>query len=192
MTKCFGLFGSSSRAKVVDGRTLVLSLLDALTPVVWKMDLGEAQASALEVKEIQQGGFALSLRTQKGEATEIARYATKAQVVKALSSVTKALESAKHLPSPAMPAAGQGMIPPYYVPPHRGGFLRGLFLFVLGVICIVGLLFLIAVIGFVPPQSIPNGASYGDPAMGYSSNGPAPEQADGVPMSADDFLLQQR
>ena len=41
---------TQSIANVVDGK-LILSLPEAATPVIWQMDLEQAQSCALEVKE---------------------------------------------------------------------------------------------------------------------------------------------
>ena len=40
----------TSSAKIVDG-ILVLSLPDAIHPVVWQMELGQSKSSALEIRE---------------------------------------------------------------------------------------------------------------------------------------------
>ena len=62
-------------AKVVDGK-LILSLPDALTPVVWQMDLAHAKASALEVRcnNEAMNAYTLTLKTPKGETIEVAAF----------------------------------------------------------------------------------------------------------------------
>ena len=56
--------GFSASAKVVDG-TLILSLPDAISPVVWRMELGHAKSSAIEVREQDNGTFMLTLKTAR-------------------------------------------------------------------------------------------------------------------------------
>ena len=56
-----------SSAKVVDGN-LILSLPDAINPVVWRMELGSVKASAMEVKkDAADGTFTLSQKLRKGK-----------------------------------------------------------------------------------------------------------------------------
>lgn len=87
-------FSLVSSASVVDGK-LILSLPDAATPVVWQMDMEQAKASALEVREdAKTGRFTLALKTQKGETVDIASYEEKQSAVKALMVTSKALENA--------------------------------------------------------------------------------------------------
>lgn len=74
----------------VRGDTLVLSLPDAMTPVVWQFDLSSVKASALEVNPCD-GGFMLRLKTPRGEMHDIASYAIRDQAVDVLSLVHRAL-----------------------------------------------------------------------------------------------------
>src|SRR5690606_21303301 len=55
----------AASASVVDG-TLIISLPDAITPVVWRFALGQAKASALEVRPQDDGTFMLLLKTPRG------------------------------------------------------------------------------------------------------------------------------
>ena len=48
-------------AKIVDG-ILILSLPDALRPVVWQMELSQSRTSALEVREHEDGTYHLTLK----------------------------------------------------------------------------------------------------------------------------------
>ncbi len=81
-------------AKVVDGM-LILSLLDAIQPVVWQMELGQSKSSALEVRPKDDGTFGLYLKTPRADVQEIAPYATKEKAIRALSAVTRAMERAQ-------------------------------------------------------------------------------------------------
>ena len=51
-------------ANVVDN-SLVLSLPNALNPVVWRMELAKAKMSAIEIREDKIGDFALILKNPK-------------------------------------------------------------------------------------------------------------------------------
>jgi len=84
-----------SSAKVVDG-SLILSLPDAQTPIVWRMELGSVKASAMEIRSEQNDPyFHLVLKTAKGETQKIAPYETRDQALHALMAVSKALETAQ-------------------------------------------------------------------------------------------------
>lgn len=93
--------GYSSSAKVVDG-TLIISLPDAISPVVWRMDFGHAKSSAIEVRD-NDGHYVLILKTPKGDVNDIAPFDSKSKAVNALMAVSKAMEH------------GQGQIRPVAV-----------------------------------------------------------------------------
>lgn len=81
-----------SSAKVVDGN-LILSLPDALNPIVWRMELGSVKSSALEVRA-QDNNFLLTLKTPRGDVHDIAPYDNRDKAVAALLKVSDALEGA--------------------------------------------------------------------------------------------------
>ncbi len=83
----------SSSASVVDG-TLILSLPDAINPVVWRLDLGKARASALEIRDQEDGSFLLLLKTPRGDVNDIASFSSRGRAVSALMSVSRAMEQA--------------------------------------------------------------------------------------------------
>ncbi len=100
--------GYKPSAKVNAG-TLVLSLPDAITPVVWRMDLSTAKSSAIEVRENEDGFYDLVLKTPKADAHKIATYEFKIKATHALVVVTKAMSKCdsysvdsdkRHLPVP--------------------------------------------------------------------------------------------
>jgi len=106
-----------STAKVIDG-TLILTLPDAIRPVVWQMQLGQTKSSALEVRE-QNNSWILYLKTPRMDVMEIAPFATKEAAVRALLAVSKAMEKAQgHF------NAGSGYPVPAVIPAcQRFGFL---------------------------------------------------------------------
>ncbi|PZQ46638.1 MAG: hypothetical protein DI551_04835 [Micavibrio aeruginosavorus] len=89
----------TSSAKVVDGN-LILSLPDAINPVVWRMELGSVKASALEVRPHTDGTFLLSLKTPKGEVHDIAPFTTRESAITALMRVSAAMQGAQGRMSP--------------------------------------------------------------------------------------------
>ncbi len=82
-------------AKVVDG-ILILSLPDALSPVVWQMEVGQSKSSALEVRANDDGSvFTLVLKTPRQDVLEIAQYNLRDDAVRALLTVSSAMEQAQ-------------------------------------------------------------------------------------------------
>lgn len=84
----------TSTAKVIDG-VLILSLPDAITPVVWQMELGQSKSSALEIRDIEEGKFLLTLKTPRQDVLDIATYSNRDQAIKALLMVSQAMEKAQ-------------------------------------------------------------------------------------------------
>jgi hypothetical protein len=186
----------SPSARVVDG-TLVLSLPDAITPIVWRLDLGQAKASALEVRLHDDGTHVLVLRTPKGEIHEIAPYETKDGAVRALMAVSHAMQAGhgRAAPRPVMPVGvnDTAAAPFAAAPRSSSGTGRALLLTILGVVGIVAILTAVSHIG---PGRVPSSATAGTPLPGDQAAAAAPAAgtpgapATGVPMSADQFLQQ--
>ena len=87
--------GEHSSAKVVDGN-LIISLFDAINPVVWRMELGSVKASAMEVKpQSADGSFMLILKTPRGDVHEVAPFTRRDDAVAALMSISDALQEAQ-------------------------------------------------------------------------------------------------
>jgi hypothetical protein len=178
---------NNSSARVVDGK-LILSYPEALTPVVWQMDLAQAKASALEVRETK-GNFSLVLKTAKGETVEVAPFATKDEAVAALMAAARALENAHGQIRPASVAANESNGVALSMP-VRGKSSR-LKTGLLGIGLIIVLLFIWTSLAPRPPRSL----SSGSPSA--SSAGSAPQsfgqqEENGVPLSADEFLLKRQ
>jgi hypothetical protein len=92
----------ASTAKVIDG-VLILSLPDAMTPVVWQMELGQSKSSALEIRTNTEGHFSLVLKTPRQDVLDIATYGNRDLAIKSLLVVSQAMEKAqgqlKHAPN---------------------------------------------------------------------------------------------
>lgn len=174
-----------SSAKVVDGN-LILSLPDAINPVVWRMELGSVKASALEVKPHgAEGSFLLSLKTPKGEVHDIAPYQTREQAVRALMRVSAALQGAqgKIVAVPQQAATTSTPAVAMHAPEKSGG--SGLkWLFTLGGVLLV--IFLFAYLSTLSP-AIVNTTTSGAGAP-TATNGADTDAQSGVPQSADQLL----
>ncbi|MDB5491452.1 MAG: hypothetical protein JWO78_1301 [Micavibrio sp.] len=170
----------TASASVVDG-TLILSLPDALSPVVWRLELSNAKASALEVREGDGGVFRLMLKTPRGDVNDIAGFASRGRAVAALMAVSRAMEQSHGQIYPA--ANDTEPYNPAHLPvaPKRGKVAGakkgGLVGVVVAIAVIVGLGMLL--INMTPPKyNAISGASA--PAQSATPSG--------VPVSADDFL----
>lgn len=170
----------SASARVVDG-TLILSLPDALSPVVWRLELTNAKASALEVREGDGGIYRLMLKTPRGDVNDIAGFENRGRAVAALMAVSRAMEQGH---GQIYPAANDtepynpALLP---VPKKKrskepSGKKGGLFGISLAILVIIGLVMLM--IKMTPPSMSPASRS----ASAESST------PSGVPVSADDFL----
>lgn len=177
----------SASANVVDG-TLIISLPDAINPVVWRLDLGQARASAMEIRTRENNAFTLTLKTPRNDVNDIATFSSKARALGALMAISRALEQAHGQIRPAandappMPSGINTLPVPVRTvstkkKPAKGkGILAGLVAVVL-IFILLG-----ALVNIAPmPSSTMRNAS---PAAGESSG----QTPTGVPMSADDFL----
>ena len=168
--------GYSSSACVVDG-TLILSLPDAITPSVWRMDLGHAKSSALEVRENADKTFTLVLKTPRGDVNDIAPFANKALAVKALMAVSRALEQSQGQTRPAQVAAANDAAAAANVKKGKGKIATS----IVAIVLLIGLIALFVNMG--PRTEVISGAE-SEQAASFDDG----EAKPGVSMSADDFL----
>ncbi len=180
--------GYTSSAKVVDG-TLVLSMPDAISPVVWRMDFGQSKSSALEVREVE-GTYKLMLKTPKGDISDVAPFDSKAKAVNALMAVSKAMEQGQGNIKPSYASAtgetgsgSQVVTPAAAIPQAKKSGKGQVFAGIFGVCLLVGLLFMLISSSGNRAALQAGGASSQNPAGGESA-----QANTGVPMSADDFL----
>lgn len=185
-TKAENKTGSS--AQVVDNR-LVLSLPDARTPTVWQMELGQARASALEVREEAVSktakskdtgaGYTLIMKTPEGAEQVIATYEARETAVAILMAAGQALERGGS-------TRDKGACCPTSSVDHahgkKGGEMGAYWLAaLLGVVTLVILFILLSNTGITPY----------DPASGGSVAAISdPQNVTGVPVSADAFLRE--
>lgn len=191
----------NARASVVDGK-LILSFPEAITPIVWQMDLADAKSSSFEVTQ-EEGTFALVTKKQGAAKKDvIAPFHNKEDAVTALMATSSALEnahgqirviggnsSAGHL-ADALPQVPHHNSPSYYAAPaHKK--TGGAFKWIIGLVILFVLVTLIVMTMNMRPRipaSVDNAAGLNAPrASAPETSGNAAEQA-GVPVSADDFL----
>lgn len=178
--------GHKASAKVVDG-TLILSLPDALAPVVWRMELGHVRASAIEVRAQDDNVFMLTLKTPRGDVNDIAPYDSRAKAVSALIAVSRAMEHAHGQIPLAAPAhiANEGAAVASKAAPapeKRGGQIV---IAALGLVLVVGLLTVLMRMNPPMPGMDPSF----DPALaGQAGAGPAQT---GEAIAADAFLMNR-
>ena len=175
-----------SSAKVVDGN-LIISLPDALNPIVWRMELGSVKASALEVRpNTADGTFMLSLKTPKGDVHDIAPFHSRDVAVRALMRVSNALQSAGgRMTAPSTPSPGTSTAQDM---PSRPVFSSGAgpasFKWIIALVAVVVVIFLFSQMSTMARQYAMSGAS-SQPA---SSPAGAATGNSGIPLSAEDEL----
>lgn len=179
---------SNATARVVDGK-LILSFPEAVTPVVWQMDLEKVQACSLEVHEDKKGGtFALSMKNEKNEKSDIAVFSDKASAVQALMATSSALQNGHGMIRGGVVAPANSNAPVYTLPPQgqKENSGEGAKAFVLAIVLIV---VLIAAWSLSIP-AFKDDSSSSAPASGHTEA--AGSEASGVPVSADEFLNNRR
>lgn len=172
---------TNASARIVDG-TLVLSLPDAIAPVVWQMDLGQAKSSALEVQHDEGSStFALSLKTPRGEAVEVAKFTDRAHALEGLMAASSALENAHgQIRSGVSVGDTTASTSRCTRTGARGKWLKALLAF-----------FVLFAFFFLWSLSQTNSVSTsGSLRTSSSAKATSARNASGVPVSADDFLNQ--
>ncbi len=180
-----------ANASVVDGK-LILSFPEAVTPIVWQMDLSDAKSSSFEV--IEEGkNFALVTKKQGAQKKEsIAPFTTKEEAIAALMATSSALKNGHgHIqPAGAAQAVQTNAQPIYHMPPQATPQKGSAGKWVIAILCFLVIGFLFMMILNMQPRiagsdgtSGPNTTASAAGSAGSSAAGSA-----GVPVSADDFL----
>lgn len=173
--------GYSSSAKVTND-TLIFSLPDAQSPIVWRMELSDIKAAAFEIQNKDDGNHMLVMKTSKKDPQEIATFNNNAKALKALMSVSQAMEQAYNAKSTiANDDINGGIATANTAPPAKksGAITAG----IIGILILALLIFGLTQIG---PQTIgPGTSSSNSVANSESENG---TKTVGVPVSADAFL----
>lgn len=176
-------------ARIV-GDALVASLPDAMRPVVWRLPLGQAKASALEVQD-GGGSFKLVMKSPDGETQEVAQYAAQPDAVRALMAISQAMFAA-HGYQPAINAAlpqAQTHYPAQASYPAQGLYSqrrpRRWKTWLAVAVAALVILFLLT----HGPRRVTDDAPASAP--GQSAPAASTPAETGVPQSADSFLQQQ-
>ncbi len=168
-----------SSAKVVDGN-LILSLPDAINPIVWRMELGSVKTSALEVRpQSSDGTFMLALKTPKGEIHEIAPFASKDNAVRALMRVTAAMQNAHGKISPVAATVSPQTAAPRPISEKDGSSVIKWLLTLGGVLIVI---FMFAFLSSLAPQQVGGEEETATTITGQ------PDAESGVPQSAEQML----
>ncbi len=181
--------GYSSSAKVVSD-TLVLSLPDAKAPVVWRMDLKNIKAAALEIETTDAGDFMLVMKDASGKKQDIAPFEHKARALKALMAASHAMEHAHGEKEAANngAAAGTAAAPAAAPAKSKGGqMLAGL----IGIAVLGVLLFMLVRAGPQGQSFSAGNTGAAAPAASMTDGSGRASGQPGVPMSADDFLMRR-
>lgn len=181
--------GATSNAEVVDNH-LVLSLPDAIEPVVWRMALEKIDTASFEVKPQKDNDQAkLVLKPKKGAAEVIANFETKTAAVDALMIASKALQrgssqaaSQKEQIVVKASTESDSSHETVTISNSNNKEKQKWALAILGAFLVLGLYYYLTTL-------IPNTAQSFDNANNNSLNSTLnPTEATGVPVSADDFL----
>lgn len=164
-------------ARLSDNK-LVLSLPDAMTPVVWMMDTSDKNSFVLKIDQNENGLFIVQKISADGKKIEeIAYYATKKKALRAMTTLSKAMD-------------GKGGN-------KKTSFWRVSFI----IVATIAFVLLADYIYFSLLNNASNTVTQTAPITQQST--PQPQQpapnsgvsndpdAVGVPMSADDFLKEQ-
>jgi len=180
---------NGASARVVDGK-LILSFPEALTPIVWQMDLTDAKSSSFEVVQDNDTYALISKKSGAQKKETIAPFAGRDDAVNALMATSRALENAhgqirEHTSANTNTQASAQAPVHHYVPAqqNKGGALKWVLIF--GGIIVIVMLLMMA--NAMQPRNATSLAS----ASGGYNNQTQTESAStssGVPVSADDFL----
>lgn len=175
-----------SSAKVVDG-TLIISLPDALNPIVWRMELGSVKASALEVRPGNEDTFMLSLKTPKGEVHDVAPFDSRERAVQALMRVSTALQNASgKMTAPSLVAtSGASTAQDMPSSPALSGAGSSPLKWLVALGCVVVVIFLFSKMSNLAQQYAISKQTGGQPSTSFTG---ASSGESGVPQSADDVL----
>lgn len=166
------LLGISVSTAHIKDQKLVLSLADAMTPAVWIVDLTQSPTLLFKVEETSDGLFVLQ-KIENGNAEELGYFKKRGHAVRAMENATIALQNKN--------CALWSLI--------KLGVLAGLIVVILSFASID--------FGNVLGEGFWNFTSFFDTQTIDQSEPVAPQpstnpDAVGVPLSADDFLMQRR
>lgn len=183
---------SSASAIVVDGK-LILTFPDAISPVVWQMDLADAKASALEIEEDPANNHhKLVIKTAKGERVDVAKFSNRTEALAGLMAAAGALENAQGQIRAAASSGSAANDRPAKSkkvkrPPTPTQKKQTRNRWLTGILALVILFILLTIWSWVMPVSLKTNLAE---EQASAVTGPVTESA-GVPVSADDFFKDQ-
>jgi phosphate/sulfate permease len=165
---------SSTSANVVDGY-LILSLLNAQEPKIWRMALEKIGTASFEIKQEKDSTVTkLILKPKKGAAEIIASFDINEKAIEALTLAANALQHKETAPSKLDSITTNQDNAISSESPKWVIVLLGLFI-------VIGLYYYLTTL--IPEKNI--GFDLGTTSQ---INKLSPQEATGVPVSADDFL----
>lgn len=169
-----------SSAEVVD-KHLILSLPNAVEPIVWRMQLDKIGTASFEIKKAKKDGiYNLVLKAKKGTAETIAPFSDKEQALNALIHASEALQKPEVTNNNIVSNNDNNNPAPKHGNNSKKGSNKWLYLF-LGFLAVIGLYIFMT-------KQLPNKINdFGGSPQSLSSS-PNPQSQTGVPLSADDFL----
>lgn len=168
----------TATAEVVDG-SLVLSCLNAVQPVVWRMEVDKIGTASFEVKINQKDNTAkLVLKPKKGTAELIADFETKDEAVNALMATSDALQTSKSQP-PKKSAQKNVQNAPKQVEEKTSSSKWP--------IALVALLLVVGLYIYMT-SLMPERTTFDSSSSAASSSASSPQSSTGVPVDANDFL----
>lgn len=180
---------SQSTAQIVDGH-LILSLLNAAEPVVWRMALEKIGTASFEVKQDSDSTITkLILKPKKGTAEIIAPFKNKEEAIEALTAASNALQKEttqtlnikRSTSSQTQGNTEKQSVQPVYQKTAGNSEAKKWSIAVFGALAVLFLYYYLTTL--IPEQT--RGFGTQNTAASTPSN---PQQSTGVPVSADDFL----
>lgn len=190
----------STTADSVDG-FLILSLPNAIEPKIWRIELDKIGTATFEIKQEKNSNIAkLTLNPKKGTAEIIASFETKKDALGALMAASRALNTTTSKPMMSATTTPQkkshkkvtlekqndmpqalNYTDTMNIPSSKNSDTQKWGIALLGAVFVIGLyIYLTSLI----PERVTGFETTASPSMSATS----PQEATGVPVSADDFL----
>ena len=161
----------STSANVVDGH-LVMSLLNAQEPKIWRMDLNKIGTASFEIKQDKDSSITkLILKPKKGTAEIIAIFNSQEEAIGALTLAANALQGNETSSNKVQDKTSE----------TSSSSPKWLFV-LLGLFVVVGLYFYTS--NLVPEKNI----GFEQVVTTSTTNTSSPQETIGIPVSADDYF----
>ena len=170
-----------SSAEVID-KHLILSLPNAIDPIIWRMSLDKIGTASFEIKQTKANdNYKLVLKPKKGTAETIATFNVKDKALEALLNASDALQT----PEPAGVVQYSKTNKEYNANnttnTEKKGTHKWLYLF-------IGFLAVIALYSYMSSLAPKENKNFGTTNQAKITSNSTPQEQTGVAVSADDFL----